>query len=174
MCIPSRKCFSSCWRTVPPINIVMHSTTIVAPGSIEHSMKYEPKPIPTWGSNSRCLGEIWQFESPLLVVWGILSVPSVNIDKIWISSMNFLCELTIGIPRLPCLFSMANADSSTVELVNSVTSDCVSLCNFVICAFASKCFQIELVPCSEGWRRTWWQTIHMMPGLPVASILQCK
>jgi len=41
-------------------------------------------------------------------------------------------------------------------------------------AFASKSVPIELVPCSDGWRRTWWQTIHMMPGLPVFSIPQCK
>jgi len=69
---------------------------------------------------------------------------------------------------------MATAVSSTVELVNSVTSDCVNSFNFAMWAFASKCFPIELVPCSDGWQRTWWQTIQMMSGLPVSSILQCK
>jgi len=88
----------------------------------------------------------------------------------WISNMIFLCKLTIVIPRLPCLFKMAKAVSLTVELVNSVTSDSVNSFNFAMWAFASKCFPIELVPCSDGWRRTWWQTIHMMPGLPVSSI----
>jgi len=90
------------------------------------------------------------------------------------SPMNFSCELTIVIPRLPCLFNMASAASSTVELVNSVTSNSVSSFNFVMCAFARKCLPIELVPCSDGWRRTWWQMIHMMPGLRVSSIPQCK
>ena len=85
-----------------------------------------------------------------------------------------LSELTIVIPRLRGLFRMAKAVSSTVELVNSVTSDSVNSFNFAMWAFASKCFTIELVPCSDGWRRTWWHTIHMMPGLPFSSIPQCK
>jgi hypothetical protein len=41
-------------------------------------------------------------------------------------------------------------------------------------AFAKKCFLIELVPYSAEWQRTWWQTIHMMPGMPVSSNLQWK
>jgi len=52
-------------------------------------------------------------------------------------------------------------------------SDTVNSFNIAICAFASKGLPIELVPCSDGWRRTWWQTIHTMSGLPVSSILQC-
>jgi len=43
-----------------------------------------------------------------------------------------------------------------------------------MCALASKCFPIELIPWSDGWQRAWWQKIHMMPGLPVSSIPQCK
>jgi len=92
----------------------------------------------------------------------------------WISSIIFLGTLTIVIPQLPCIFRMANAVSSTVELLYSVTSDSVNSFNFVMWAFANKCFPIELVPCSDGWRRTWWHTIHMMPGLPVSSIPHCK
>jgi len=92
----------------------------------------------------------------------------------WMSNMIFPCELTIVIPGLPCLFRMAKAVSSTVKLVNSVTSDSVISFNFAMWAFASKCFPIELVPCSDGWQRTRWQTIHMMPGLLVSSIQQCK
>jgi len=91
-----------------------------------------------------------------------------------ISNLTFLCKLTIVIPRLPCLFRMAKAVSSTVELINSVTSDSIHSFNFTMWAFASKCFTIVLVPYSDGWRRTWWQTIQMMPGLPVSSIAQCK
>jgi len=68
--------------------------------------------------------------------------------------MVFLSTLTIVIPRLPCLFRMAKAVSSTAELVNSVTSDSVNSFNFGMCAVASKCFPIELVPCSDGWRRS--------------------
>jgi len=92
----------------------------------------------------------------------------------WMSNLIFLCEITIVIPRLPCLFRMAKAVLSTVELINSVTSDSVNSFNFAMWAFATKCFTIELVPCSDGWRRSWWQMIHMMPGLPVSTILQCK
>jgi len=92
----------------------------------------------------------------------------------WMSNLNFICKLTIVIARLPCLFKMAKAVSSTVVLVNSVTSESVNSFNFPMWAFASKCYPIELVPCSDGWRRTWWQTIHMMPGLSVCSIPQCK
>ena len=47
----------------------------------------------------------------------------------WMSNLNFLCKLTIVIPRLPCLFKMAKAVSSTVVLVNSVTSDSVNSFN---------------------------------------------
>jgi len=92
----------------------------------------------------------------------------------WMSNLIFLSELTIGIPRLPGLFRMSTAVSSTIELVNSVTYDSVNLFNFAIWAFPSKYFPIELVPCSDGWRRTWYQTIHIIPGLPVSSIPQCK
>jgi hypothetical protein len=49
-----------------------------------------------------------------------------------------LSELTIVIPRLPCLFTMAKAVSSTVELVNSVTSESVK----------SLTLQCELLPVS--------------------------
>jgi len=90
------------------------------------------------------------------------------------SNMVFLCELTIVIPQLPGLFRIAKAVSSTVELVNLVPSDFVNSFNFAMWAFASKCFRIELFPCSDGWRRTWWQMIQMMAGPPVSSILQCK
>jgi len=94
--------------------------------------------------------------------------------SMWMSNMSFLCALTIEIPRRPHLLRMAKAVSSTVELVNSVTSDSVNSYNFAMWAFASKCFPIDLVPCSDGWRRSWWQTIHMMPGLPFYSFSQCK
>ena len=36
----------------------------------------------------------------------------------WMSNMTWLSELTIEIPRLPCLLRMAKAVWSTVELVN--------------------------------------------------------
>lgn len=41
------------------------------------------------------------------------------------SEMNFLCELTIVIPGHHSLLRMAKAVSSTMELVDSVTSDSV-------------------------------------------------
>jgi len=72
----------------------------------------------------------------------------------WKSNMIFLCELTIVIPRLHCLVRIGKAVSSTTELVNSVTTDSVNSSHFAMWAFASKCFTIELVPCSDGWLRT--------------------
>jgi len=69
------------------------------------------------------------------------------------SNLIILCKLTIEIPRVPCLIRMAKVVSLTVELVNSVPSDSVILFNFVMGAFASKCFPTELVPCSDGWRK---------------------
>jgi len=69
---------------------------------------------------------------------------------------------------------MAKAISSTVDLVNVVISDCVNSFNFGMCPSASKCFPIQQVPCSDGWQRTWWQIIPMMPGLRSSSILQGK
>jgi len=62
------------------------------------------------------------------------------------SNINFLYKLTIVIPRLPCLCSMATGVSLTVELVNSVSSDSVNSFNFVMFAFASKCYPMELAP----------------------------
>ena len=88
--------------------------------------------------------------------------------------MIWLCELTIVIPWHPCLFRMAKAVSSTVKVVNSVTSDSVNSFNIAMRAFATKCLPIELVPSSDGWRKTWYQTIHTMPGLLVSSIPQCE
>jgi hypothetical protein len=91
-----------------------------------------------------------------------------------ISNMIFLCELTIVIHRLPCLIRMAKAVSSTIELYNPVTSDSVDWFDLGMWAFARKCYPIELIPCSDGCRRTWWQTMNMMQGLQVSSIPQCK
>ena len=90
------------------------------------------------------------------------------------SHKNFLCELTIIIPRHPYLVTLGKAVSLTVELVNYKTSDSVNLFNLAMCTFPSKCDLIELVPCSDGWRRTCIHTIHMMHVLPVRTILECK
>jgi len=70
------------------------------------------------------------------------------------SDMIFLCKHPIVILRLASLFRMAKAVPSTIKLVNSVTCDSVNLFNFAMIAFASKCFPIELVLCSDGWPRT--------------------
>ena len=66
------------------------------------------------------------------------------------SDDNFNWDLMSAIPRVPCLFSIAKAVSSNVKLVNSDRSDSVNSFNFVMRSFASKCFPIELVPCSDG------------------------
>jgi len=89
-------------------------------------------------------------------------------------NLNMLCKLTIVIGRLPCHFTMAKAASSTFELLNSVTYNGINLFNLAMFDFASKCFPIELFPCSDGWRRTWWQRIHIMLWLPFCCIPQCK
>jgi hypothetical protein len=88
--------------------------------------------------------------------------------------MILLSEHTIVIALLPSLIRMAKAVSSTVELVNSVTSNSINPFYFAMWAFTSKSFPIELVPCSDRWLRTWWSSIHIMPGLPVFWLPQCK
>ena len=50
----------------------------------------------------------------------------------WISNIIFLGTLTIVSPQLPCLFRMAKAVSSAVELVNSVTPYSVILFNIAM------------------------------------------
>ena len=47
-------------------------------------------------------------------------------------NMVFVCGLAIVIPRPPCLLRVGKADSSTVQLVNSVTSDSVHSFNFAM------------------------------------------
>ena len=64
---------------VTPTRFVMHCMTVVAQGLISRCMDYVPKQNLTCGTNSRCLGEIQQFESPLLPVYSVLSVNSVSI-----------------------------------------------------------------------------------------------
>ena len=66
-------------------------------------------------------------------------------------NLNVLSEFTIAIPRHPCRFCRAYVVSSTVMLVRLGTYDSVNSFNSVMCTFASKCFPIELVPCSGGW-----------------------
>jgi len=148
--------------------------TVVAQDLLERSMEYVPKQILTWGSDSTCLGEIRKFQKFLSAGLERCVYHFTQYEFNWISNIIFLSTFTIVIPRLPYLFRMAKAVSSIVELANSVTSDSVNSFNFAIWAFASKCFPIELVQCSDGLRRIWWQRIHMMPGLPVSSIPQCK
>jgi len=110
----------------------------------------------------------------MLPVQRVLSVNSVSKLKTSTFHLNVLCKLTIGIPRLPCLLHVAKVVSSTVALVNCVTFDTVNFFNFAMCAIPSRCLRIELVSCSDGCGRTWSQTVHMIPGLPVSSMLQCK
>jgi hypothetical protein len=65
-----------------------------------------------------------------------------------INNLNW--DLMIVIPYLPYVFRMAKAVSSTVDLVNSDTSDSGNWFYFVMYASANKCFPIELVSCSDG------------------------
>jgi len=88
--------------------------------------------------------------------------------------MNFLCKLTIVIPSFPCQFSLAKGNESAVVHDNLETSDFLTLCKFAMCTFARKRFPIEQVSCSDGLQRTWWRTIHMMPGLLAISIPMFK
>jgi len=151
----SGKCCTESWQTVAAACFVIQHMTAVALCLISCSKEYEPKQILTWCSYSRFVGVIWQFESSLLPVWSLLSVNSVNRDKTKLSNMNFLYKVTIVIPQLPCLFSMAKTVSSTFTLVIEVASNTVNLFKVAICTFAGMCFPIELVPYSDGWRRTW-------------------
>jgi len=47
-------------------------------------------------------------------------------------SKKLFSKLTNVIPQLPCHFMIATAVSSTIELVNSETSDSVTLFNLVM------------------------------------------
>jgi hypothetical protein len=69
---------------------------------------------------------------------------------------------------------MDRADLSTFKLLIFVTSQCARLFDFMMWAVAKRCCNIRLVPCSDGWRRTWFQTTLIMPMLPVYTILQKK
>jgi len=171
--IPSGKYCERSWWTVAPPYILMHYMTIITRGLIMYCVEYELNEILTSCSNSRCLGEIWQFVSYLLPVWCVLSVNSVNVDITWMSNMNFCWKLTIVITWLPCLFRIAKAVQSNVEPFNLVPPDSVNLFNFEMCSFARNRFRIELVPYCHEWRRSWWPMTHIMSGLPV-SILQCR
>jgi len=148
--------------------------TIVDLGLILISMDHELKQFLTWGSDARHLGDIWKLHSPSLPGWNVFSLNSVDMDQTWRWNMTFISELACSIPRLPCLCRMGKAVLLTVDAVNSVTSNWVNSFHFAIWAFVGKCFLIDLVPCSGGCWRTWWQMIHMMPALPVCSILQQK
>jgi len=88
--------------------------------------------------------------------------------------MNYIYLLTILILWHHWLLYMAKAVSLTIERVNGANSKSVNSCNYAMCAFANKDFRIDLVPCSDGWRWTWSQTINRMPGLLVPSMLQCE
>jgi hypothetical protein len=110
---------------------VMPYMTIIARDLIWHTMQYDLKQILTSGSSSSCLGEIGKIQIPELPVSNILTVISVNMDQPG-CQMIFVCELTIVIPRLQCLLRMAKAVSSTVELLNSVTSDSVNVLYFAM------------------------------------------
>jgi len=56
------------WLTVTPTRFIMHYMNVVAQGLISPFMECELRQIPAWVSDSRCHGEIQQFESPLLPV----------------------------------------------------------------------------------------------------------
>jgi len=45
-------------------------------------MEDVPKQNLTWGSDSTCLGDIRNFQSPYLPVWNVLSIISVSMDLI--------------------------------------------------------------------------------------------
>ena len=89
-------------------------------------------------------------------------------------NINLLCKLIISICQLPCIFSVVKSVPSTIERVNSETSNSVISVKFAMCDFANKCFPIELVSFTDKWRRTWWKTICLIPVLPFSSILQFK
>ena len=86
-----------------------------------------------------------------------------------ISTLTSLCKLTIVIPQVSCLFSKAKVVPSNNRLLNSVTSNPVNLFICVMCIMTSKCFASKLVPWSDGWRRTRWQTLHIMPVIGVLN-----
>jgi len=152
----------------------MHYMTVVALGFRWCYKNCQQKHILAWGSNSSYLGEIWQLGSPWLPVWSVVAANKMNICMTKLSNMNCFCNLKIVIPRLHCLRNVANAVMSALVIVNSDTSDSLRLCNFRMCASASKCFPMELVPCSNRYRKTWWPMIHMKARMLISSFPRCK
>jgi len=174
MSIPCSKWYQGWWRTAGVAHVIILHKTVISLGLIEHSMKHESIQIPTCHSNSTCFAEIRMVHSLLLPCWVVLSVNSVNMDQSWMSNVDFLCELTAVIPLLASLHRMPKAVSSMVERVNPVTSNSLHSVNIAMWAFASKCFPIEQVPCSDGWRGTLWPTIHKKAVMAVCPIPQFK
>jgi len=104
---PSSKCCAVyCWM-VAPTHWITHCITIQSRDFTYCSIKYGLTDILAWGSDSRCLGEIWQYQSPSRQGWSVLSGNSVNINQTYMSNMDFLCILTIAIPWLASLIRMA-------------------------------------------------------------------
>jgi hypothetical protein len=73
-----------------------------------------------------CLSGAEKFQSPSLPVVNILSGHFNHYGFSRMGSYNVLCKLTIVIPEIACLFRITKAVSSTIELVNSKTSDSIN------------------------------------------------
>jgi len=67
-----------------------------------------------------------------------------------VANRNFICDLKIVIPQLPCLINIVNTVESKLVLGNSATTDSVTSLDFALCNFVSRCFPMELVPCYDG------------------------
>jgi hypothetical protein len=81
------------------------------------------------------------------------------------SNMNFLSKLTILLSRLLWHFRMANTPQFTFILVDLGTSDSVKSVKCELSSSAGKCITMEVVPFSDGWRRTSLRMIQMRPAL---------
>jgi hypothetical protein len=155
---------------VTPNHLVMHCMNILTLGLISRSKQYEPIQFVTQGSDCRCLGAIWQFESSLLPCQSVFPVNSVSIHKRFklpVQTYNLNTSTSLPLENGQWCF----IDHWTIQF--SYFGHCYEF-NFAMCAFVSQCLPSALVPCSDGWQTASWQTIHMMPGLPVSSIPQWK
>jgi len=99
----------------------------------------------------------------------------LSFQSIWIN-LDVKYEFSLGTYYCNSWTSLALQNGQSAFIDNGSTQfSTFWLCWFVPLfdvSFANKCFPIEAVRCSDGWRRTWWQTLHMITALPISSIPQ--
>lgn len=162
----------SCQKLLP--RVIADSSTISSPNDFydPHQSTYEISlyeisgktkfNLRSWIHLSGWNSKVWKTLAASLECFGS-NCRQYGLTKM--SNMIFLCKLTFETPKLPSIFVTANAVSSTVELVNAVTSASVNSCRFVTGLFTNKGFPIEVDACSDAGRRVPSQTLDLTPSM---------